>query len=168
MREPNDFNITSLSDKEITTLLENYRRAGKTDHPKYLSILEEKARRQGKGLSFEKSIAAIKDAALRGKFLSYKQLAEASDLEWSVAVHYAMPGHLWDLVEYAHRKGQPLLSAIVVNQKHVETGEMEAATLSGFVAAARDLGIPVTDERKFLKKQQQEVFRRAKEGTLNV
>jgi len=168
MREPKDFDIKGLSDKEIATLLENYRKAGQTEHPKYVSILEEKALREGKGLSFEKSLAAIRQAASERRFLSYKQLAEASGLEWSFSVRHAIPAHLWNLVEYAHRNGLPLLSAIVVNQKHLETGDMEPETLRGFIIAAGDVGIPVTDERKFLKEQQEEIFRRAKEGTLNV
>jgi len=163
-----DFDLDRLDDGQVANLLENYRKAGKTEEPKYTEILAEYARRKGKGLSFEKSLAAIRDAASRGQFLGYKQLAEASGLEWSVAVHYAMPGHLWDLVEYSHRKGLPLLSAIVVNQKNLETGAMEPETRHGFITAARDLGIVVTEERKFLKKQQEEIFRRAREGTLNV
>jgi hypothetical protein len=163
-----DFDLDKLDDEQIANLLENYRKAGKTEEPKYTEILAEHARRQGKGLSFEKSLAAIRDAASRGQFLSYKQLAEASGLKWSFAVRHAMPSHLWNLLEYSYRNGLPLLSAIVVNQKNVGTGDMEPETLRGFIAGARDLGIAVTDERQFLKEQQEEVFRRAKEGRLNV
>lgn len=163
-----DFDLDKLDDKQIANLLENYRKAGKTEEPKYTEILAEYARRRGKGLSFDKSLAAIRDAASRGQFLSYKQLAEASGLKWSFAVRHAMPSHLFNLLEYAHRNGLPLLSAIVVNQENVDTGEMEPETLRGFVAGARDLGIPVADERQFLKDQQDDVFRRAREGTLNV
>ncbi len=146
MREPKDFDLGKLSAQEVATLLENYRKAGKTDHPRYTEVLAENAKRQGKGLSFDKSLAAIRDAARRREFLSYKRLAEASGLEWSYALHHTMPNHLWDLVEYAHRKGLPLLSAIVVNANNIETGKMEPETLKGFIAAARQLGISVTDE----------------------
>lgn len=163
-----DFDLDKLDDEQIANLLENYRKAGKTEEPKYTEILALYDRRRGKGLSFESSFAAIRDAAFRGQFLSYKQLAEASGLQWSFAVRYAMPSHLQNLLEYSYRNGLPLLSAIVVNQKNVDTGDMEPETLRGFITGARDLGITVTDEGQFLKDQQQEVFRRAREGTLNA
>lgn len=163
-----NFDLDKLDDEQVTNLLENYRKAGQTEEPKYSEILAEYARRRGRGLSFEKSVAAISDAASRGQFLSYKQLAEASGLKWSFAVRHAMPSHLGNLLEYSYRNGLPLLSAIVVNQKNVGTGEMEPDTLRGFIAGARDLGITVTDDRQFLEEKQEEVFRRAKEGTLNV
>ena len=43
-------------------------------------------------------------------------------------------------------EGWPLLSAIVVNQQNVATGDMEPTTLNGFVEAARALGYVVADE----------------------
>ena len=45
------------------------------------------------------------------------------------------------------RNGWPLLSAIVVNQQNVETGDMEPLTLKGFAEAARALGYAVRDGR---------------------
>jgi hypothetical protein len=51
-----------------------------------------------------------------------------------------------------------MLSAIVVNKPNVRSGVMEPETLKGFVAAARDLGYPVTDEEAFLREQQVRVF----------
>lgn len=73
-------------------------------------------------------------------------------------MHYAIGGHLWNLVEYDYRKGWPMLSAIVVNKPNVESGRMEPETLKGFVEAARALGYPVTDEEVFLREQQRLVF----------
>ncbi len=52
-----------------------------------------------------------------------------------------------------------MLSAIVVNKLNVTTGEMEPETLNGFIRAARDLGYVITDERRFLREQQELVFR---------
>lgn len=69
-----------------------------------------------------------------------------------------MNEHLGSLVEFAHRNGWPLLSAIVVNQSNLKTGELEESSLKGFVTAARLLGIPVGDERAFLREQQERVF----------
>ena len=51
-----------------------------------------------------------------------------------------------------------MLSAIVVNKPNLETGSLEPETLKGFIAAARDLGHPVTDDQAFLKDQQKRVF----------
>jgi len=121
------------------------------------------ARRNGHGLNFPASLKAIRAAAKEKRFLSYKQLADASGAEWN-KVRYDVGPHLWALVEHAHRHGWPMLSAVVVNQPNLASGEMEPPTLEGFVRAARDLGLTVTDTRAFLKKQQQLVFEWAASG----
>ena len=56
--------------------------------------------------------------------VSYKDLADASGVEWS-KVRYSINQHLGSLVEYAHRKDWPMLSAIVVNKPNVASGSME-------------------------------------------
>lgn len=61
-------------------------------------------------------------------------------------------------MEYADRKGWPLLSSIVVNKPNVTTGKMEPETLKGFIAAARLLEKPITDEEGFLREEQERVF----------
>ena len=91
----------------------------------------------------------IREAASQRRFLGYKELADGSGLEWSKE-HYALNTHLSDLIEWA--------SAIVVNQKNIETGSMEPATLLGFANAARGLGYEFTDDAAFLREQQQMVF----------
>jgi hypothetical protein len=125
--------IAEHTDQEIQNLIDNHRRRNLTTAPRYLEAPEEQAKRKGRGLTFATSMAAIRDAARVGPFLSYKELADASGVEWN-RVHYAIGGHLWSLVEYAHRQGWPMLSAIVVNQQHTNTGEMEPETLKGFLA----------------------------------
>jgi len=122
-----------------------------------MEALKERGAHTGKGLEFEKSISIISCAARERRFLSYMQLAAASGIGWDQA-HFPMNKHLWDLVEYSHRKHGVLFSAIVVNQSNVVTGEMDPPTLKGFVGAARKLGYPVTDEEAFLRKQQARVF----------
>ena len=89
--------------------------------------------------------------------MSYKDLADASGADWS-KVHYSIGEHLWSLVEYAHLKGWPMLSAIVVNKPNVATGSMEPETLKGFIAAAKELGFSITDQEAFLRDQQNRVF----------
>ena len=108
-------------------------------------------------MDFDKSFAIIRQAAKEGRFVSYKELADASDTDWG-QVHYAIGDHLWNLVEYAHRMGWPMLSAIVVNKPNVTTGAMEPETLKGFIGAARLLEHDIGDEEAFLREQQKKVF----------
>ena len=146
----------ALSDNELDNLIANYGRRGVHDAI-YISALSIKAKRKGKGLDFEKTMNAIGEAASKGRFIGYGELAEASGADWT-KVRYAIGPHLDDLVEYCHRRGWPLLSAIVVNKPNVKTGELEADSLKGFVAGARSAGIPVTDDYAFLRGQQSKVF----------
>ena len=155
---PKDIDVVRLDTERLRNLVANYRTKRATDSPVYLNALRELEQRTGRGLDFDKSYEAIRGAARGRRFLSYKELADASGAEWS-KVHYEMGGHLWRLVEYAHRKGWPMLSAIVVNQPNVATGKMEPDTLKGFIRAARDLDYVVTNESDFLKEQQDLVFR---------
>src|SRR5580693_994411 len=56
--------------------------------------------------------------------------------------------------------GWPMLSAIVVNKENLASGAMEAKTLKGFIAAAKELRPPhvVTNDEQFLREQQKLVF----------
>ncbi len=149
--------VGEWDDKQLANLIANYQRQGRVDDAYYLDALAEMARRKGAGLDFEKSFRAVLKAARERRFLSYKQLADESGVEWS-KVRYAANQHLRDLLEFAHRKGWPLLSAIIVNQKNLAEGQMEPTTLKGFCEAARSLGYAIADEEAFLKDQQQRVF----------
>ena len=150
-------NVAKLTADELKNLIENHRRHKATSAPVYLDALRELQIRKGNGLEFYKSFRIIKAAAKEGRFLSYKDLADASGADWN-QVRYSIGGHLWDLVEFADRNGWPMLSAVVVNKPNVRSGAMEPETLKGFVGAARDLGYPVTDEEAFLRDQQARVF----------
>lgn len=150
-------NVENLSVAELENLVRNHRIKHATAAPVYLEALQELERRQGKGLDFEKTLVVVRQAVKAHRYLSYKELADVSGANWN-QVHYAIGAHLWRLVEYSQLKFGILLSAIVVNKSHVQTGMMEATTLKGFIAAARDLGYPVGDEAAFLKEQQERVF----------
>lgn len=152
--------VKALSIAELENLIENHRRRRATGAPLYTDALRERERRKGKGLEFAKSLMIILRAAKKNEFLSYKELADASGADWN-QVHYAIGKHLWDLVEYAHLKKWPMLSAIVANKPNKTTGEMEPETLRGFITAARDLGYPILDEEAFLREQQARVFAEA-------
>jgi hypothetical protein len=153
-----EIDVTHLDTNQLRALIVNHQKRGATAAQLYVDAMGELERRMGGGLDFDKSYQAIYEASREKRFLSYKDLASASGVEWS-KVHWAVGGHLWRLVEYAHRKGWPMLSAIVVNQENVATGKMEPKTLKGFIGAARDLGYVITGEEVFLKEQQELVFR---------
>jgi hypothetical protein len=121
--------IAKLSDDQIGNLIENHRRRKATTAPAYVDALREWQIRKGKGLEFDKSFRIIKAAAREGNFIGYKDLADASGADWN-QVHYAIGSHLWDLVEFAHLNGWPMLSAIVVNKPNVGSGKMEPETLN--------------------------------------
>jgi hypothetical protein len=129
--------------------------------PEYLAALEERERRQGSGLDFRKTFAIVSKAASEGRYVSYGEVAVFSGLTWKTA-RRLMPKHLGNLCEYAHRKGWPLLSSVIVNKENLRTGELEPQSLDGFIKAARELGYLVTDEMAFLREQQQRVFEWAK------
>jgi len=145
------------SDQQLRNVIENHRKIGKLHEPYYLAAMEELARRKGYGLDFQKTFNLIRKAATEKRFVSYKELANESGSDW-LKVRYAINTHLGDLIDYAHGMGWPLLSAIVVNQQNLTTGEMEPTTLKGFVEAARGLGYVVTDEKRFVREQQDRVF----------
>ncbi|RWM07978.1 hypothetical protein [Mesorhizobium sp.] len=140
--------ISEHTTEQLQNLIHNYRK--NTTDPVYLAALDELARRKGQGLSFSKSLELIRTAAAERRCLSYKQIAEGSGVEWS-KVRYAISGHLDDLLKYAHGKGWPMLTAIVVNQENLSTGRLEPQALAGFVKGAAIFGCPVTDREQFLK-----------------
>jgi hypothetical protein len=152
-----DIDLFKLPPERLRNLIANHRKKGETSSKLYLDAMGELEARTGRGLDFDKSFEVIRRAAKEHRFVSYKELADASGAEWS-RVHYEIGGHLWRLVEYAWRRGWPMLSAIVVNKQNTVTGAMEPETLKGFLRAARDLGYVVTDEDQFLREQQDEVF----------
>ena len=149
--------LRELNRQQLENLIDNHRKSGATDRPRYREALGELERRQGMGLDFDTSYRLIRAAARAGRFLSYKDLADGSGVPWQQA-HYAMGGHLWRLVEYAHLQGWPMLSAIVVNKPNLTSGAMAPETLQGFVKAARNLGHDVPDAAAFLEQQQARVF----------
>lgn len=147
----------TLDDRGLQNFIDNYRRKSATDQQAYIDALAEQAKRNGRGLDFATTMRVIKEAASQGRYISYGELAEQSGAEWN-KVRYAMGPHLDALLEYCHRNGLPLLSAIVVNRPNLKSGKLEPDSLKGFVAGARRLGLPVTNNESFLRDQQARVF----------
>jgi hypothetical protein len=143
----------SKTDREIDQWIENHAQKGQTTAPLYLQLLEERARRaeQKQSLKIDRSLAALKAAAMQRRCLTYGDLAKASGVDWSVARHQmnGQGGHLDRLLDFCHAKSLPLLTAICVNQAGVLTGELSEDALAGFVGGARRLGLTVTNELEF-------------------
>ena len=162
LKEPK-IDIAAQSDEGLQNIIDNHWANEATDRPLYFEALAELNRRQGEGLDFVKTLALVRERAAQRRFISYGEIAEANGLDWN-AVRYPMNTHLWRLVEYAHSKGWPMLSAIIVNKQNVGTGEMEESTLKGFIEAAKELGYAPADATAFLKDQQEACFEWALSG----
>ncbi len=155
-------NVIKLSDEELRTLIHNHEQKHAFDKPAYAEALAELNRRNSNLLHFEKTFALVRKAAAQEKFISYADVARANNAAWN-AVRYPMNAHLWLLVKKAHSHGWPMLSAIIVNKQNVASGEMENATLAGFIEAATALGYEPTNAKSFLREQQKACFEWAKE-----
>lgn len=114
-------------------------------------------------LNINETYKAILAAAREGRFLTYGEVAAASDVEWKKA-RRPMPQHLDQLVKISHERGWPLMSAIVVNKDQVETGALIGESLAGFMAAVAKIGVTVDNPQAFLHEQQQAVFEWAKKA----
>lgn len=150
------------SDKQISTWIENHVNKGATTAPLYRELLEERARRAQlkNGLNIERSLEHLMQAAISGRCTSYGELAQTSGVLWSKARHKmnGANGHLDRLLDVCHARGLPLLTAICVNQSKIDEGELSVESLAGFVAAARRLGIEVTDAEQFHRKCKEECW----------
>jgi hypothetical protein len=152
--------LSQKTDAEIRTWIENHERKGATQDPLYQALVEEEARRKGRGLNPDTSLKHLMQSAKARRFTTYGTLADANGVPWNQARHLmnGPGGHLDQLLSICHARRLPLLSAICVNQQGVGTGELAEDSLSGFVNGAKRLGIEVTDERAFLRKCQEECF----------
>lgn len=146
----------TLDDAGLQNLIDNYRRQGVQDET-YLAALAEHGKRKGKGLDFDTTVKVVRNAAAQSRYISYGEVAEASGAGWN-QVRYAMGPHLDDLIEYCYLNSLPLLSSIVVNKNNVRTGELDPDSLKGFIAGVRRMKIPVVDDHRFLREEQQKVF----------
>jgi len=159
-----EIDLGTKRDDEIDTWIRNYERKGATDDPFYKTLLEERAKRQFRGLKPEVSLRHLNEMAQAGRFTTYGNLAKVNGVPWNVARH-AMngpQGHLDRLLDICHARGIPLLTAICVNQDGLKTGDLSDDALKGFVNGAKRLGYLVTDEKTFLRDRQRECFEWAK------
>ncbi len=160
MQKTKSHDLSEKSDQDIKNWIDNFERLGKTDEPLYGELVEERARRFGKGLNIDTSLAHLMATAKAGRFTTYGQLAEANAVPWSKARHAmnGAGGHLDQLLDICHARGLPLFPAICVNQEGVRTGKLGPEALRGFAEGARRHGYPVHDEAAFLQKCQEASF----------
>ena len=152
---------------DLDALIANFRSKGVISHPVFLEAMERRERKGPNALDFKKTLVAVREAAAHGRFLSYKAVAEASDVAFE-KVHWSVGSHLLRLLEYARGHGWPPLSAIVVNIQHVDTGRMEESALQGFLSGARAVGYEVAgDDETALRSLQQAVFAWARAGDVS-
>ena len=154
--------LVTKTDAELDRWIANHEEKAATAKPLYLELLEERARRsqQTQRLNLERSMEHLKGAAIRQICTTYGALAQASDVAWSQARHQmdGSNGHLNRLSELCHARGMPFLTALCVNQRDVELGELKGEALDGFIACARRLGFLVTDEQAFHKERRDECW----------
>ncbi|MFC0410593.1 hypothetical protein [Roseomonas elaeocarpi] len=160
--------LTSKSLGDLQQIIANAETRGMTSHPLYLAAQEELGRRRegGDKLNLERTREAVLAAAKREEFLSYRDVAHASGLEWGASVRSRMKDHLGELCLISHRQGLPLLSAIVVKMEEVPTGSLSGPALEGFLSLARRLGFETgataAENERFLRAEQKKVFAWAK------
>lgn len=159
--------LSTKTDAQINALIRNHKDKNARDRPIYPLLLEERARRaQTKSrLDFSKSLRLLRDAAMKEICVSYGQLAEASEVEWSVARHQmnGAKGHLDGLLDICHAQGLPMLPAICVNKTNLQTGDLDPAALQGFAEGARRLGHSFSDAYKFHRDRQGDCWKWGRE-----
>jgi hypothetical protein len=150
--------LDSKATKDLETIVANCVRLNRTSDPMFDAankILE--TRRTGE-YNMDKTIATIRKHGRVRNFLSQKDVAEASGLNW-VRSRRGVAPHLDALAAYCNDKGWPLLPAIVVQKDKTDTGEMTAENLKGFLASVPASGRePDIEDIAFLKREQQRVF----------
>lgn len=156
--------LEAKATKDLETIVANCVRLNRTNDAVFAAankILE--TRRTGE-YNIEKTIAVIRKQGLLRSFLSSKDIADASGLNW-VKTRRGAPPHLNDVCAYTNSKGWPFLTAIVVNKDKISTGEMTPDNLKEFLGAVRAAGHEVDiEDAAFVKREQQRVFAWCREG----
>lgn len=155
-------NLDEMTDQGLRNLIANHQDKQAFDRPIYAAALDELQRREGPTLNLDVTIKRILLAAASRSFLSYGDVADANGCAWQ-AVRRQMPKHLDRVLAKAHARQAPLITSIVVNANNRKTGDLEPASLGGFIAGAERLGLQVSDPKEFLREQQEATFNFAAE-----
>jgi len=150
--------LGTKSTAELETIIRNCERLGRITETIYLDAKREIAGRRSGNLAPEKTIRAIVQCGREGRYMSYKDIADANGMEWAKC-RRLVPAHLDQICEYTEQRGWPLITAIVVNKANVATGTMTDDNRNGFLRAARLFGRTIDiDEDAFLRRKQRRVF----------
>lgn len=141
----------------LANTVENFGRQGLGNDERCLAALEELNRLRSH-LEFRKSVTAIRTVAEQRHYISYGDVGAASGFAWKEA-RRTIDRHLDELCRWAHLRGWPLITALVVEKPNVTSGKLEGVALDGFIRTAKRLDRYVTgDEKAFLKAEQESVF----------
>jgi hypothetical protein len=150
--------LEAKATKDLETIVANYERLNRTADPVYAAVNKILETRRSGEYNMEKTIATIRKYGRLRSFLCYKDIAEASGLNW-VKSRRGVGPHLDAVCVYTTNKGWPLLTSIVVHKDKMETGEMNQENLKGFLDAVQAAGreVDIADVA-FVKREQQRVF----------
>ncbi|HXT82534.1 MAG TPA: hypothetical protein VN702_23440 [Acetobacteraceae bacterium] len=150
--------LEAKSTKELETIVANCERLKRTSDPIYIATKGVLENRLTGDFDMEKTIKTILEYGRRGQFLCYKDVADASGLEWSKS-RRRVGRHLDSVCIFTESKTWPLITAIVVYKDRIDTGEMGAENLKGFLDAARAAGRNIDiEENAFVRREQRRVF----------
>lgn len=149
--------IEALTTDELETLIGNYQRLGQTDKPTYAEAKAELQRRASRTLDVDITRRAILRSARKRDFLTYGDIARENGVPWTKA-YRPIASHLDEVMRIAHERGEPLLTAIVVNEAGRRTGQLEDNALKGFIEGAKRLGLSPRSPQIFLREQQRLTF----------
>ncbi len=155
--------FSKLTDEQVQNVKDNYARQKLFDRPEYSAAVLELQKRLGPELNIEKTIKFILSKAREGQFVTYGEVAEVNGCTWS-KVRRKIPTHLDRVLEMAHARGAPYITANVVNQKNRDTGKLDPESLSGFIKGVERLGDRVDEPEGFLKRHQNQTFEYAKQN----
>lgn len=147
--------LSGYDDEAIIGAIQRHQDQNATDSKLYKALVEENARRSVKRLDPDKTIALLIFTAKGDEFISYKDVAAASGIDFS-KVRYQVGKHLDAILTLCDQRKWPLLTCLCVKQSEKKTGALSGDSLKGFIGAARRLKHHVTDEEKFLIDCQQE------------
>ena len=108
-------------------------------------------------LDSEKTYKTLLAAAKEQSLLTFDDLAIANDVDRKTA-RAQLRKHLGKLSKIGHGLGWPLLSAIVVEEKDRQSGNLVGSALNEFLAVAKSTGAEVGDSSNFLAREREKVF----------
>lgn len=142
---------------DLETVIGHHERLKRTSEPTYAAAKAELERRASRGLDVQITRQAILRSARKRAFLTYGDIAKENGVAWNKA-YRPIAKHLDEVMQIAFRQGEPLITAIVVNEAGRQTGALDDNSLKGFIEGASRLGIEVANPQAFLREQQRQSF----------